>query len=214
MKHRTTLDLYDYWQRLRGTRPAPDRSDIEPADIRTLLADTFILEVVSRTEYRFRLAGTRICALYGREMKGKDFLSFWKGKDRDAVASLLAAIHEDAAAAVIGVSGRSAHDRNIDLECLLLPVSQPGQGHSRVLGSLVPMADPYWIGIHPVMHQTIASLRLIWPDERPFQIGKPNVSVIPDLPQGGQAVIRSFRRKVAHLVVYDGGKASGRELDG
>lgn len=207
MKHATTRELYEYWQRIRAGRPAPERSDIEPADIRTLLADTFILEVVSRTEYRFRLAGTRICAAYGREMKGKDFLSFWRGKDRDAIATLLAAIHEDAAAAVVGVAGVSAHGRDLGLECLLLPVSQPGQGHSRILGSLVAMSDPYWIGIHPITSQSIASLRLIWPDERPFRLARPAVAAVPDLPQGGQDVVRNFRRRVAHLVVYEGGKS-------
>ena len=69
MKHQATRDLYAYWQQLRRGRTAPDRSEIEPADIRHLLGHTFILEVVSRREFRFRLAGTRVCALFGREMK-------------------------------------------------------------------------------------------------------------------------------------------------
>lgn len=206
MKHKTTRELYDYWQRIRGDRRAPLRSDIEPADIRMLLGDTFILEVVSRTEYRFRLAGTRVCAAYGREMKGKEFLSFWKGKDRDAVGTLLAAITEDSAAAVIGVTGTSAHGRDLAMECLLLPVSQSGQGISRVLGCLVPMSDPYWIGIHPILEQSIASLRLIWPDEKPRQFLRTDASAVPDIFQGGHVAARSFRRRVGHLFVYDGGK--------
>lgn len=207
MKNRTTRELYDYWQRIRGDRPAPERSEIEPADIRTLLADTFILEVVSRTDYRFRLAGTRICAAYGREMKGKEFLSFWQGKDREAVASLLAAIHEDAAAAVLGMVGRSDHGRELAFECLLLPISQPGQGYCRVLGCLVPADDPYWIGIHPIMTQTISSLRLIWPDERPFRIGLSEDEKAQTPRPGNASVVHSMRRRVAHLVVYDGGKS-------
>jgi hypothetical protein len=206
MKQQHTRDLYEYWQRIRGSRPAPERSDIEPADIRSLLGDTFILEVVSRDEYRYRLAGTRICAIYGREMKGKEFLSFWPGKDRDAVGTMLAAIVEDSAAAVIGVSGVSGHGRNLPMECLLLPVSQAGQGNCRILGSLVPMDDPYWIGIHPITTQSIASLRLIWPDERPFRLQRGNVAGGSDVFQGGAAIARSFRRRVGHLVVYDGGK--------
>ena len=92
MKHAATRELYDYWQRLRGVRPAPDRTEIEPSDLRRSLGDTCILEVDARNESRFRLAGTRVCALYGRELKGKDFLSLWRGKDRDAVATLLAAV--------------------------------------------------------------------------------------------------------------------------
>jgi hypothetical protein len=231
MKHTSTRELYDYWQRLRGSRPAPERTEIEPSDIRRILGDTFILEVASRDDYRFRLAGTRVCALYGRELKGKDFLSFWKGKDRDAIATLLAAVSQDAAAAVVGMSGRSAHERDLPCEILLLPIRQKGGGYTRILGSLAPMNDPYWIGIHPIVSQSIVSLRLIWPDERPSFLrrgddldieavpvadptspaprpeaaARPGVPVrpIPLQPWTGHP-----NRRVGHLVVLDGGKTN------
>lgn len=231
MKHSSTRELYDYWQRLRGSRPAPERTEIEPSDIRRVLGDTFILEVVSRNEYRFRLAGTRVCALYGRELKGKDFLTFWTGKDREAIATLLAAVSQDAAAAVLGMTGRSAHERDLACEVLLLPIRQKGGGYTRILGSLAPMQDPYWIGIHPIMSQSIASLRLIWPDERPSFLRRgddldieavpvadhvapkplgeapprPGVPVrpVPLTPWAGHP-----NRRVGHLVVLDGGKAN------
>src|SRR6185436_10758974 len=77
MKHATSRELYQYWDRVRRGQPAPKRSDIEPSDIRRILADTFILEVTDRETYAIRLAGTRICALYGREIKGTNFLDLW-----------------------------------------------------------------------------------------------------------------------------------------
>ncbi len=231
MKHSTTRELYDYWQRLRGRRPAPERNEIEPSDIRRILGDTFILEVTSRDDYRFRLAGTRVCALYGRELKGKDFLSFWKGKDREAVATLLAAVSQDAAAAVLGMTGRSAHERDLACEILLLPIRQKGGGYDRILGSLVPMDDPYWIGIHPILSQSITSLRLIWPDERPTFLRRGDeldveavpAGEVPPLPSLGEAPPRPGvpvrpaplnpwaghpNRRVGHLVVLDGGKSN------
>ena len=231
MKHPSTRELYDYWQRLRGARPAPERTEIEPSDIRRILGDTFILEVSSRDEYRFRLAGTRVCALYGRELKGKDFLSFWKGKDRDAIATLLAAVSQDAAAAVLGMTGRSAHDRDLACEVLLLPIRQKGSGFTRIIGSLAPMEDPYWIGIHPILSQSITSLRLIWPDERPHFLlrgdqvdvdAMPAPDALPVAPRGEASVrpgvpVRQIplppwaghpNRRVGHLVVLDGGKTN------
>ena len=39
MRHRNSLELFDYWMSKRGDRPAPSRTDIEPADIRRLLAE-------------------------------------------------------------------------------------------------------------------------------------------------------------------------------
>ncbi len=223
MKHAATRELYDYWQRLRGNRPAPDRSEIEPSDIRRILGDTFILEASSRNEYRFRLAGTRVCALYGRELKGRDFMSLWTGKDRDAVATLLAAVSQDAAAAVFGADGRSAHDRTLPCELLLLPIRQKGEGWTRILGSLAPMDDPYWIGIHPIMSQSVTSLRLIWPDERPTFLrrgsdvathGPHHDLDVVARPTSvfGNSGISPFpgpgERRVGHLVVLEGGKSS------
>ncbi|TAN01215.1 MAG: PAS domain-containing protein, partial [Rhizobiaceae bacterium] len=56
MKHSGSVDLFQYWDRLRAGRTAPRRTEIEPADIKSLLADTFILEQDSRGEAVFRLA--------------------------------------------------------------------------------------------------------------------------------------------------------------
>jgi hypothetical protein len=92
MKHATTRTLYDYWSRLRGRRPAPERFEIEPGQIRHILGDTFILEAVDLQTYNFRLAGTRLCSAYCRELKGRNILDLWLGKDREAVGALLGAI--------------------------------------------------------------------------------------------------------------------------
>lgn len=220
MKHQATRDLYHYWQNLRGARSAPERSEIEPADIRHLLGNTFILEVVSRREFRFRLAGTKVCALYGREMKGKDFAEFWDRKDREAVATMLSAITSDAAATVMGLTGRSDHGRDLPMEVIMLPLRQRNEGYTRILGSLSAMDDPFWIGIHPIMKQSIASMRLIWPDENPTRLVKgvdappPSTTEPPVLRRGesvptvttGNIIAANFRRQVQHLTVYDGGK--------
>lgn len=214
MKHAVTRELYEYWQRLRGSRPAPDRTEIEPSDMRRILGDTFILEAEGRRDHPFRLAGTRVCALYGRELKGRDFLSFFRGKDREAVATLIAAVSQDAAAAVFGFEGTSAHGRTLPCEVLVLPVRQKGGGWTRIIGSLVPMDDPYWIGIHPLTSQTITSLRLIWPDERPSFLRRgdacePIEAPIVDPRPAPLGVVPGLSaRRVGHLVVLDGGKTT------
>ncbi|TXM87718.1 PAS domain-containing protein, partial [Methylobacterium sp. WL122] len=70
MKHPTSRMLYSYWDRLRGQRCAPERSEIEPGAIRHLLADSLILELdMPHRTATLRLAGTRVCALFGRELR-------------------------------------------------------------------------------------------------------------------------------------------------
>jgi hypothetical protein len=218
MKHSASRELFDYWNRLRGTDRAPHRSAIEPSDIRRILADTFILEVADREHYNVRLAGTRVCSIYCRELKGTNFVELWQGDDRSAVATLAAAVTEDGAAAVVTLEGKTASDREVAAELLLLPLRHAsGDGFGRVLGSLAVLERPYWLGNEAVVRQSIASLRLIWPDERP-QWGRRRTDRQPAEPSnvvtGPAPLTRGIiatmplpnSRRRGHLFVVDGGK--------
>ena len=108
MKLDGSIALFQYWNRLRAGRAAPKRTEIEPADIKTLLADTFILEKDARGEAVFRLAGTRLCASYGRELKGFAFASLWREKDQRMVARLSHSAFAMKSVVVIVVSTASA----------------------------------------------------------------------------------------------------------
>ncbi|MBS1181302.1 MAG: hypothetical protein H6Q99_1182 [Proteobacteria bacterium] len=167
MKSVVARSLYDYWTNLRGRRAAPERNEVDPAAIRGILGDTFILEALDRHTYSFRLAGTRICAAYGRELKGRNVLDFWSGKDRESIACLLAAVVEDGAAAVFGLSATNDRGQIMPVEVMFLPLRHEGPNHTRILGCFAPMDQPYWLGLYPVVRQPLQSLRLIWPDEKP-----------------------------------------------
>lgn len=209
MKHAVTRDLHAYWQRLKGRRLAPERGEIEPSDIRAILGDTFILEAAADGAFRFRLAGTRVCALYGRELKGKDFLSFWTGQDRATSESLMQAVTEEAAAAVFGLELHSAHGRTLSGEAIVLPVRQSGPGFSRVLGAIATHDQPYWVGIHPIMSQTITSMRMIWPNARPGFSDRTLHAPVeePDDDVALSPLPTEPKRRVGHLTVLDGGRA-------
>ena len=112
MKQDGSIALFQYWNRLRHGRPAPKRTEVEPADIKTLLADTFILERDTRSEAVFRLAGTRLCAVFGRELKGFSFPSLWRDKDQRLVARLVHGVFESDNVVVIAFEGISGNERS------------------------------------------------------------------------------------------------------
>ncbi|MHC5653000.1 PAS domain-containing protein [Stappia sp.] len=212
-----TQRLYAYWDGLRDERPAPDRNEIEPGQIRGLLGDTFILELVNRDTYRYRLAGTRLCSLHCRELKNRNILRGWSSEDHEALGTLLAAVTEDAAAAVLGIAGFTERKQAVEMEMLLLPLHIPGEGCSRVLGSCVALEQPYWAGMHPILSQTIKSVRLLWPDERPSFLGMRTAQVataassVPQirrapLPASASPFPVAGARQVQHLTVIEGGK--------
>ncbi|MGO8484754.1 PAS domain-containing protein, partial [Rhizobium leguminosarum] len=61
MRVQTTIEIFDYWNRIRGAADAPLKSQVEPSAVPHLLQSLFILERREGGDIGFRLAGTRIC---------------------------------------------------------------------------------------------------------------------------------------------------------
>jgi hypothetical protein len=164
MKHASTRAVFDYWNRKRGIRPAPERADIDPTEIRHALSDTFMLAADFVDQLRFRLAGTRVCALFGREIKGEAFAALWSETNRKAIDDLLAIVTDETTGAVAGLTGRTEDGAETDLELLLLPLAHIGHARIRALGVLAPTIPPYWIGAKPVVELELGTLRHIGAD--------------------------------------------------
>src|SRR5690242_16499850 len=180
MQKQSTKALYEYWNALRGSRSAPDRRDLDPTKIRGALANTFILELNDNSEFDFRLAGSHICAAYARELKGRSFSRLWHPRDRDAMGTLVRAVTEDHAVALITFTGMTAIHTRTSVETILLPVRHNGSTQSRLLGSMTVVDEPYWLGVQPVVEQRITGLRLIWPDDQSHSdIARDVAAVVP-----------------------------------
>lgn len=210
MKHSGSIDLFHYWNRLRDGRRAPKRTEIEPVDIKALLADTFILERDTRGEAIFRLAGTRLCATFGRELKGFSFPSLWREKDRRLVARLVFSVFQSKTVTVINFDGLSRNGRSLQFELLLLPLDG-GIENPRAMGVVSPADKPFWLGADPIHDALIDSIRVVDPDREPiFLKNRPAVTVPPLAPSTSvlaQPVgSRDGARRIRHLVVLPGGR--------
>ena len=166
MKHPVSQELFQYWDTLRGIRTAPERSDLDPSAIRSILADTFVLEVANRpgsTRRRFsiRLSGTRFNALFLDELKGRSILSLWRLDQRCTMEDLLDGVIDDQVVTVAGVQGAPAEMAKLDLELLLLPLYHHGQTNTRLLGSLAPVRVPSWLGLKSVTDLSLTSMRSV-----------------------------------------------------
>lgn len=205
-----TIALFQYWNRLRDGRPAPRRTEVEPADIKTLLADTFILEKDTRGEAVFRLAGTRLCAIYGRELKGFSFPSLWREKDQRLIARLVQGVFSQKSVLLLGYEGFSRNGRSNRFELLALPLDG-GAEHPRCLGLISAAEKPFWLGADPITDALIDSIRVIDPDREPmFLANRPAISV-PSLAPAELETPETMTeygriRRIRHLVVLDGGR--------
>ncbi|KAA3449688.1 PAS domain-containing protein [Mesorhizobium sp. SARCC-RB16n] len=208
MNQNGSITLFHYWNRLRDGRSAPKRSEVEPADIKSLLADTFILERDTRGLPVFRLAGTRLCACYGRELKGFSFPSLWREKDQRLVSRLIHGVFDQKSVVLIIFEGFSRNGRSNKFELLALPLDG-GIENPRCLGVISAAEKPFWLGADPITDALIDSIRVIDP-EKELLNNRPAIdvpSLVPDeigAPDTISALGRA--RRIRHLVVFDGGR--------
>ncbi len=215
MQMPSTNALYTYWNTIRGSRSAPDRRDIDPTRIRESLANTFILELDGSDKFSFRLAGSHLCTAYCRELKGRSFSALWHDRDSDAMETLLRAVTEDHAVALVSFQGSTALQTKVNFETILMPLRHNGSTHTRILGAMTALDEPYWLGVQPILEQRITGLRLIWPDEiasvdAPRQVMSSVVNDVPFTASPSSAMPTTIygrsARRYAHLAVIDGGR--------
>ena len=193
MKHPSNRELFDYWNERRGERLAPERGEIEPSAIRHVLGDTFVLEVNGIENHLFRIAGTRLCALFGRELKTESFIKLWQRSGQTAIRELIAVVLEEKVGIVASITGATSDETlaPVNLEMLLLPLAYQSRSEARVLGALAPMAAPYWLGAKALGPLSLGMFR---------HIGAAAADRAP--------VFKAAAGRIKHgLTVYDGGRA-------
>ena len=138
MKHPSSRKFYAYWDKMRGNAAAPDRSDIEPSAVRELLGDIFVLSYDAEAGYPFRVAGTRVCALLGRDVKDQSFSALFTPEARREIEEMIAVVAEEALPAIAGVTATSGTGETAHLELLLLPFSTRAHAPVSLTGVLAP----------------------------------------------------------------------------
>jgi hypothetical protein len=159
-----------------------------------VLADTFVLARDIDQNYRFRIAGTRVCAAFGRELKGDDFASLWSPQADYAMRYLLSVVAQETVGFVASTTGRTPSGDELEFELLVLPLKHRGRTDARLLGALVPVSIPYWFGVSTIGRLTLGPLRYL-------QRGSEDIREVrvpaPRIPS---------RAYVRHgFLVYDGG---------
>ena len=204
MRHPSTKSVFAYWNAQRRSRPAPERADIDPIAIRHALGDTVMLAADFVDQLRFRLAGTRVCSLFCREIKGEAFSALWNDASRDLIQELLSIVTNEQVGAVAGLRGHAADGDVVDLELLLLPLAHAGHARIRALGVLAAPRPPYWLGTKPIAELELMTLRHVGQD-----------AGIEGAPQFGQTVDTPGGGRLRHgFMVYNGGRERSGERTG
>ncbi|MBA8880267.1 PAS domain-containing protein [Phyllobacterium myrsinacearum] len=206
MRHDATSEIFAYWNDLRGTRAAPERREISPALIRSRLSDTFILRASGLSEARFRLAGTRICSIYGRELKGQTFTSIWQAKDKPVIARIVSSSLTSKTVVQSTYEGKSSRGRKMLFNLILLPLANE-VNERHLLGMITAAGKPFWLESDAIIENSLRSIAMVDPlKPGAASIGNPALEEHRMTGANGPQLAPGSSRRVRHLMVFDGGK--------
>ena len=141
MKHPSSREFFAYWDAKRGDARAPDRSEIEPGAVRELLGDIFVLSYDNDAGYPFRVAGTRVCALLGRDLKDASFSALFTQDGRREIKDIISYVAEEMLPAIAGITATSDDGATAHLELLLLPFNNRAHAPVSLTGVLAPFEN-------------------------------------------------------------------------
>jgi len=145
MKHPSNREFFAYWDEKRGSARAPERSEIEPSAVRELLGDIFVLSYDSAAGYPFRVAGTRLCALLGCDLKDRSFSAMFAPDARREIEDIITVVAEEMLAALAGITATSEDGSPAHLELLLLPFSARAHMPLSLTGLLAPFESGHGV---------------------------------------------------------------------
>jgi len=209
MDTKAATTLYDYWTRQRGERTVPLRNTIEPADIAAILPDVFMLEYGRMHAPRFRLAGTRMCAQFARELKGLDFDVLFAPDQRGRVARMAENVMAEGVPAIMRIRLVDGALENTEAEIVLLPLATAGRTADRIIGTFAPLPGQRQ-PLSAFRYATLDALSVVDPARKDDLTGnRPPIpmptSVMAMRPAGfGQKISR-----VMHLRIFEGGRKDG-----
>jgi hypothetical protein len=159
MKHPSNRAFFAYWDGKRGDARAPDRSDVEPSAVRELLGDIFVLSYDHDGGHPFRVAGTRLCALAGCDLKDKGFAALFTPEARGEIDDIITNVCEETLPAIAGITATSERGTPAHLELLLLPFNNRAHAPVSLTGLLAPFESDFvtlsdfqltsWRYLHP-----------------------------------------------------------------
>ncbi|MFK7875233.1 MAG: PAS domain-containing protein [Paracoccaceae bacterium] len=164
-----------YWNALRGNRPMPLRSEIDPRGLKGALEYCFVLERIAPGLARLRVAGSHLGDLMGMEVRGMPISSFLTADARQEFGKTLEEVFETPATAVVTLSGETGFGRSaIQAQMILMPVRSDLGDTSRILGGFVSVGD---IGRAPRRFNiTKIELKPIISKDAPVQPNRPSLA--------------------------------------
>jgi len=156
-------ELFDYWRQSAGERKMPARSDLDPLKVPLLLPHLGLIDLRDGLEQGlFRLAGTRLRDIYGKEITGKRVGEVFGGDCATYWRRIHARVAEKGLPAHGVVRGPAEGRDHVVLFWMRFPLSEDGQQVDRILCHDVagPSGDAHGVSEFTLYHYPRAEPQL------------------------------------------------------
>jgi hypothetical protein len=195
--HPGSRQLFRHWEMLRAERACPTREEFEFAPIKVHLPDMVVIDRdYLRNTFRFRLAGTRVCALFNQNLTGSGVLSGWDTFESDVISRHLLTVVNQQQPVVIRMRLTTDRKQVVAAELVALPVQMRGSHRIQIIGGLFPFRASQSLGHASIVTREVISTRVIWTEHEAAASTPAPVETMPPIRQA----LRSFR-------LIEGGRA-------
>jgi hypothetical protein len=148
--HPVLLEAKAYWEAKRGSRRMPKRGDINPAEIKSLLSQVLLVDVLSGgADFRYRLLGTKLRPYFPKEATGQAMSAALAPLGAQTVAATLAVYKEVATKRVpirITGPGETFAQHSKFFEAILMPLGDTDAITEMIFGAfefdwIIPVDD-------------------------------------------------------------------------
>ena len=182
--HPGSRALFRYWEAIRGEMSAPPRDWLDLKKIRPLVPFMFIIERKPGGDYVWRLAGTRVCDLWGMELTGKQAFTEGERFERETVSRLFDGVVDRHQPFVLRFRLNSLLGMSVAAEFVGLPLRARHGGSTYVLGVIMPFREVSRSGRDRAIRFELSAARTIWTEPVPGAVERP----ARNSPQGFQII--------------------------
>lgn len=135
--------LLRYWDEKRGSRRFPARSDIDPLDLKSVLGNIVMVDVVQQEDgsprFRYRLFGTEFVFYHGADLTGHWLDEIPNTGFRDALISMYRTVIADRSVRMVSYD-YMLESRRHRFQAVILPLSSDGEQIDIILSCGLPVA--------------------------------------------------------------------------
>lgn len=139
MKHPSSQSLFQHWERRRGNEAAPDQAAFDLEACADVLGDCFAIDGATPASARLSFAGTRLCSLFGADLRGQLFPGHWSAEAEGHLANFFRYAVEEQVGTVAGLKAQNVAPGGA-LELTLLPLVPIAGLAPRLVGCLAPLS--------------------------------------------------------------------------